>query len=411
MSPPLLTGGDTDRRPCPGPPLPEWIRPRPLEVACGLILDSSAEAPPLDAGGFDSPRRAVDTVVRRALARPPCLVSFSGGRDSAALLAAAVALARREGLELPIAATYRFPGAPGSQEDRWQEEVITHLGLAEWERITMTDELDCVGPVAGDVWRRHGILWPFNSFFLVPLLERARGGSLLSGVGGDELFTADQWWAARRVMSGRRRFRLRHIPTVGLALSPRVVRRAVFAHRHPIRWPWLHPEVEEAVNRRRAEWQARAPFSAASAVRWWWQSRTRVVISETLQHLAADRNTQLAQPFLEPAVMGAVAQHFGRRGPINRATTMRELFGDVLPEVTVERRTKAFFDEAFFNNHSRAFVAGWDGRGVDPALVDVGRLTATWQADAPDPRSFSLLEAAWSAQAGPITDQRRSSGP
>ena len=52
----------------------------------------------------------------RALRRPPCLVSFSGGLDSSALLAVATAVARREGLDDPVPATLVVPGSPESDE-------------------------------------------------------------------------------------------------------------------------------------------------------------------------------------------------------------------------------------------------------------------------------------------------------
>ncbi len=346
--------------------------------------------------GCGPPRTAVDVCAQRASSRPPCLVSFSGGRDSAAVLAAASALARREGLPLPIPATYRFPNATGSHEDQWQEDVVRHLGLADWERMTLTDELDAVGPVARKVLLRHGTVWPFNAHFLVLMLERAAPGSLLTGNRGRRAARARTRWAARSVLSGRRRLRLRHVRTVGLALAPRPLRQAALAGRHRIRWPWLHPEVEADLNRRRAYWDAAAPLSASRSVGWWWQSRTRVVLSETFACLAAEAGTQLVQPFLEPGVMGAVAHHFGARGPADRSAAMGDLFADVLPSGVIHRRSKAFFDEAFFGDHSRRFVEAWDGSGIDPSLVAADRSVATWAGEGPDP----LVLAAPSGVAG-----------
>jgi hypothetical protein len=84
----------------------------PLEVASGLVLDprrSRARLPSVRQG--TTPRAALEAAVLPALRRSPCLVSFSGGRDSSAVLAVAASVARREGLPLPIPATNRFPGA------------------------------------------------------------------------------------------------------------------------------------------------------------------------------------------------------------------------------------------------------------------------------------------------------------
>ena len=74
----------------------------PLEVASGLVfgLLPAAEAAPA-AGPPEDPLEALEAAVRPALERSPCVVSFSGGRDSSAVLAVATQVARREGLPLP----------------------------------------------------------------------------------------------------------------------------------------------------------------------------------------------------------------------------------------------------------------------------------------------------------------------
>lgn len=387
--------GVTDVADVAGTALSPRLRPGPLEIACGLIIDGEPHAPKLAVRASEPPRAAIDVAIRRALGRPPCLVSFSGGRDSAAILAAAVALARREGLAMPVPATFRFPAAPATHEDDWQEQVVAHLGLSEWVRITVTDELDSVGPVAQAVLRRHGVLWPFNAHLHVPLFERAGGGSLLTGVGGDDLLLPQRWRTTQAVLAGRVRPRMRHVRTVGLALAPVPARREILARRHPLHQPWLHPPVDALINRRRADWEARTPLRWNAGVGRWWQSRTRVVLAETMSLLAADSDTQVVQPFLEPTVLAAAAARFGVRGPADRTAAMREIFGDVLPDAVLARRTKATFDEAFFSNHSRAFARAWTGAGVDATLADADRLADVWNAAHPDPRSFSLMQAAW----------------
>ena len=377
--------------------LPASLRPGPLEIASGIIVDGEAHAAQLAGHSRPRTRAAIDDAIRRALLRPPCLVSFSGGRDSSAVLAAAAALARREGLELPIPATHRFPEVPSTQEDEWQEQVVRHLDLPDWVRNVVTDELDSIGPVAQAVLRRHGVLWPFNAHLHVPLFKRAGGGSLLTGIGGDELFGPQRWRVAQSLLSGRTRPRPRHLKTLGLAFAPTPVRRELLARRHEIRWPWLHPPVEARINRRRADWQARTPRRWDAALGWWWQSRTRVVLTQTMALLGADAQTQVVQPFLEPSVLQAAAGEFGARGPADRTAAMRAVFGDVLPDAVLARRSKATFDEAFCSHHSRAFAARWTGSGVDRSLVDVERVAGVWNAVRPDPRSFSLMQAAWLA--------------
>ena len=386
------------------------VGPTRCEIACGLVINVEPEAPRLTRGLRPHPRAAIEEVIRGALAHPPCVVSFSGGRDSSAVLAVAAAIARREGLPLPVPATHRFPGAPATREDGWQETVVRHLDLPDWERLTATDALDSVGPVARAVLRRHGVLWPFNAHFHVPLLDLAAGGSLLTGIGGDELFGSQRWAIALSVLTGRRRPAPRHLRALALALAPRPARRRVLNRRHQIRWPWLHQHVESSINRQRVAWQVRTPLRWPAALDWWWRSRHRVVLSETCELLANDAGTRLAQPFLERSVLEAAAAHYGARGPVNRTEAMRELFADVLPASVVARRTKATFDEAFFSDHSRAFAAAWTGGGIDDALINADRLAAVWHSCHPDPRSFSLLQSAWLAAEGTVADHRSAHG-
>ena len=380
-----------------GDALPARLRPRPLEVACGLALGVDTEAPRLDTRASGHPGVAIATAVRQALARPPCLVSFSGGRDSSAVLATAAAIARREGLPAPIPATYRFAAAPGSQEDEWQEQVVRHVGLADWERVPVTAELDAVGPVAQAVLLRRGLLWPFNAHFHVPLLQRAAGGTLLTGIGGDELFAPQPRSSARVLLGGRPRQRRPRTRSVALALAPRPVRRWALMHRRRLRFPWLHPGVDAAVGRQLADWRARSPVGWQRGVAWWWRSRYRTVLSASMAALAADAGTSVVHPFLEAAVVSGMAGHFGGAGPLDRSAAMRELFGDVLPDAVLSRRSKAHFDEAFISDHSRSFADEWAGAGVDGALVDRDRLATEWRGDHPDPRSLLLMQAAWLA--------------
>src|SRR5262249_39115635 len=154
------------------------------------------------------------------LRRGPCLVSFSGGRDSSAVLAVATAVARREGLPLPVPITHRFPAAAMTDESRWQEEVVDHLGLEDWIRLEGANELDAVGPVATASLRRHGLLWPSNAYFHAPLFEAADGGTVMTGVGGDEAFVPSSWSRQLAVLSGRVRPHARDVLRVGFALSP-----------------------------------------------------------------------------------------------------------------------------------------------------------------------------------------------
>jgi asparagine synthase (glutamine-hydrolysing) len=306
-----------------------------------------------------------------------------------------VSIARREGLPLPVPVTLRFRDAPGSDEAPFQEQVVAHLGLPDWDRLEMTTELDSVGVAAQRVFARHGLVWPFNTHFHEPMLRRAAGASLLTGIGGDELLGAQRWYAAVAVLARRRPPARTLGRTVALALAPRRLRQARIARRREIRWPWLRPDVEDAANEVRARWHAQAPLAWDRGVRWWWRSRARAVLLASMHAVAEDCDVRLVHPFLEPAVLAAATRTYGWRGPEGRGQAMRTLFRDVLPDAVLTRRSKAFFDQAFFSEPSREFVRTWTGDGVDTELVDPDRLAATWRAERPDPRSFLVLQAAW----------------
>ena len=63
------------------------------------------------------------------------------------MLAAATALARREGHELPVPVTRIYPDLPDTDESDWQRAVIDHLGLTEWVRLELRNgESELLGP-------------------------------------------------------------------------------------------------------------------------------------------------------------------------------------------------------------------------------------------------------------------------
>ena len=59
-------------------------------------------------------------------------MTFSGGRDSSAVLATATMVARKHGLNDPVPITLRCPAIEEADETASQELVIRHLGIEEW---------------------------------------------------------------------------------------------------------------------------------------------------------------------------------------------------------------------------------------------------------------------------------------
>ena len=123
-------------------------------------------------------------------------------------------------------------------------------------------------------------------------------------------------------------------------------------------------------------------------------------MSATLGAFAALMEVTVVHPFHDEGFLRSVAADRGRTGWPSRAAALHDLVGDVLPTEVVERTSKATFDTVFFNRHSRAFAERWDGGGVDRDLVDVDRLRSAWLAPDVDPRSLSLLQAAWAHDQG-----------
>jgi asparagine synthase (glutamine-hydrolysing) len=365
----------------------------PLEIASGLVLGTTPPGHRVSA--TVGAREALELAVRPALERGPCVVSFSGGRDSSAVLAVATHVARREGLPLPIPATNVFPAVKLSDEAEWQEQVVAHLALDEWARSEHEHELDCVGPVATDILSRHGLLWPFNAHFHAPLLRYANGGTLLTGVGGDELLLITNRSRWVELLRGHVRPEARDALRLGFALAPRPMRRWARARQLPIDFTWLRPDARQRFVREWADERVAQPRRWSELVDWVRRLRYVDVGTASLATIAAGEGARIVHPFLDPAFGAAIAALPSARRFETRTQAMTQLFGDLLPASVLERRTKASFDGAFWNEPSRAFVREWDGSGVDDHVVDGAALRAEWSKDSPDPRTYTLAQSVW----------------
>jgi hypothetical protein len=125
-----------------------------------------------------------------------------------------------------------------------------------------------------------------------------------------------------------------------------------------------------------------------------WRSRYLQCLLASRRALGADHDVALSGPFCDPLVLSTYASTHGASTP-GRKAALSTLAGDVLPGSLLSRRTKAGFDEPFFNRYSRSFVAGWAGHGVDERLVDVEGLRAEWRLDPPAANSYTLMQCAW----------------
>jgi len=327
----------------------------PLEIASGFVFGFSPPTPvlaPFEIGTLTQ-REALERAILPALMRPPCLMSFSGGCASSAILAVAVHLARREGLELPVPATNRVDGSASADDTARQERVIISLGVTEWVRLEVADELDLVGPVAMRVLRRHGFLWPSYAHLSLPLIEWASGGSLITGLGYRNAL-GDPGALLRRDLD-------------------------------PL--PWLRPSAQREV---RARWTADAasrPSAEHHRLGWWGRLRRVRVGIELLRRLGAELRVQVCHPLIDPMFSAALGQL-----PLHRRST-HALFEDLLPPELLARPTSSADKDAFWGARSRELAAAWQGEGVDPDLVDAAALQIQWSLQRPDPRTFLLLQS------------------
>jgi asparagine synthase (glutamine-hydrolysing) len=297
-----------------------------------------------------------------------------------------VRVARRERLDEPVPITIRATDVPHSHESEWQERVVEHLRPADWMRLEIRDELDAVGPYARRVLERHGLLWPFNAHFHLPMLDCAAGGTLLTGVGGDEL------WSASRAPRVRLRRRV-------LGFAPHPLRRMVLARREPIDYPWLRPRARQAAKRAAGSDSAAEPWTVLRRLDWWRGMRSTAVGTASLDLLAADAGAAICHPLLDAGLWGAVGAAAPRAGFGDRDAALTAAAGHLLPHDVVSRRTKAGFDGVFFHEHARALAGNWSGGGVPEELVDSAALCEHWRADAADAHSLTLLQAVWLASA------------
>lgn len=372
-----------------------------LEVGSGVVLG-------LDRSGFDEsrgpwphpapkPRTALEDVARRLLTRSPCVVAFSGGRDSSAVLAVLCAVARREGLAEPVAATARFDDDPSSDESDWQEQVVRALGVRDWEIIRPAEDFDLLGPEAVTALGRHGLLWPPPSYALLPMMRRAAGGVLVTGEGGDEAFALWPYARAWAAVSGRNRPRPRDVAALAVGASPRVVRRAVWRRREPPYQDWLRDPARRRYARALSAELADDPLRWDRYLQTMRRRRSVTLGLATMARLAGGVGAEFAAPLHDEAFLAGLAVEGGRRGLGGRTAVMTRLFGDLLPTSFLSRTTKATFGGVFWGPASRGFAEGWDGEGVDPSIVDVGRLRRAWLSSTPLYGAALPLHAAWLA--------------
>ena len=369
----------------------------PLELAAGVPLEPDGVRGRRPARPERSARAVLERLVLEALRAGPVSVSFSGGRDSSLVLAVAVHVARREGLPSPLPITMCHDSSE-SDESRWQERVLGHLGVEDRVCVDVGERMDVLGPEATDLLAAHGLQSPANAYLHLPVVAAAGSGTLLTGVGGDELLGSTAGRSAR-VLYGRARPRRRDGRSLLLAAAPLPVRRRWKAARtdHPYA-PWLTPKARHEVVRRlagaqvatRARWDVDAIRFAGS--------RSARLGRAGLDLVGARHGVRVLNPLLDPAFVDALAAEFGAIGPPSRSAAMWHLVSDLLPEDVLSRTTKAVFAAMVWGPAFRRFVSEWLPEELDPELrelVDGAALREAWSQPRPVFPSMMLVQHAW----------------
>ncbi|MEO8697963.1 MAG: asparagine synthase C-terminal domain-containing protein [Acidimicrobiales bacterium] len=334
-----------------------------------------------------------------ALQRPPCVVLFSGGVDSTLILAVATSVAREYALPLPIPFTRRFPALPETDESALQELVISRLGLDDWYRIDYATELDLIGDEAQRLLCVEGVLFPAPLYAWAPPLRFARGGSVVTGEGGDELFGPRRGgaaaYAARTLLRQPRRAP-RVASYLWRELTPRVLRRQrIRSELNEATFPWLTPTASAAVIDRLVFESADEPLNRHRAIdRLFARGAIRVGM-HNYEWLSAVHDVQLVQPLFDSRMVASVVAHAPRRAQVGRSRLIGAMLPGIVPDEVLYRTTKATFNRAYFTAVSRDFAASWDGSGMDESIVNVDALRTEWLSHTPSVMTFSLLQWAW----------------
>ncbi|MGY1779767.1 asparagine synthase-related protein [Geodermatophilus sp. SYSU D01036] len=366
-----------------------WGWPHGLDPTVTAVGSRRAE------GGH--PRQVLERLVRDALTAGPVFVSFSGGRDSSALLAVATHVARREGLPLPVPLTSRFRGDPEADETSWQELVVRHLALTDWVVVDASGTSDAVGEWSTAVLDAVGRnVFPPGATRSGVRAVHARGGTLIGGEPGDWVLGTHRMTYVRHLLRRRGRVGRRGWTAVAEALAPAPVRGALAARRTGS-LPWLLPEAARRHRRAAARDAWDDPLSWDRAVRSLLRRRFATLGLPTVAAVVRAHGAEPLEPFGTQAFVDAFAAWGGRSGRPGRTDVMHLLFGDLLPAEVLGRQSKAGFNRQVFGAATRAFAESWTGAGVDHGVVDAERLREEWLADRPDGRSLGLLQEAWLA--------------
>ncbi|MDV6304439.1 asparagine synthase-related protein [Rhodococcus cerastii] len=348
-----------------------------------------------------SPIEILDRILMEALSKTPCVIAFSGGRDSSLLLARAAMVAKKHGLPRPVALTHRYPAEDtDAQETEWQNRVIDHLRLLdlplEWVINDVSTEFDILGKPLTNLLAANGRpFYPPASGSTLFDCKFASGGSVVTGEFGDELFGSSRSYRFRRAVSA---FRLSEPKTIKGVVRPLLrTMRAVDVDEitQLTGVSWLTTE-ERALFLQDTKRAVDDSFGWRGEVRRKLTLRNLDVFVETRDRIAELFDCLAVDPFLDYKFIESWLDWVGYFG-MSRETAMSVLSDGLLPESVITRRGKAFFNRSRFGDETRKFLANWNGDGTSNPHVDAELMQAVWTQKLVPLQSALLLQQAWLA--------------
>ena len=349
-----------------------------------------------------SARGVLEALLVEALATSPCHILFSGGRDSSALLALALHLARQHGLPEPVPVTVRHPEAPESDETWWQELVVEHLRPRDHIVLEFRTEQRLLGDAAVAALERHGPVWPESVQLHGAIYRHLDRGTIVTGEGGDAFLTGHRMGAIRDGLMLRRPRRRNIRGAMHAARPASRRRRELDTQVGEFTPPWLSPPAAVEY-RRQAVAMSADPLRWDVATRSLLRTRPMSVFIANVEAAITEFGSRPLTPFTDPLFVEALANEAGPFGWGSRTAIFRRLFHDVLPDRVLRRTSKASFNSTRWGPEERAFAAAWDGTGLDPDWIDAEELREAWLADDPHPAADFLLHVAWAHAQGVAT--------
>ena len=277
-----------------------------------------------------------------------------------------------------------------------QERVVAFLGVDDWERVEVFDEVELLGALARRALRDAGVLFPVTSYVLLPLLDLARGGWLLVGGGWTDLFAFWRWTRLGDTFGGRRSPGRRELRQLALASLPPPARRAWLRSRsRPGVPPWLRVDAARAAEELNRVRGADVPVWFATALERQRTHRCYTGVRASLDALAASAGARALMPFRTDEYLSALAAVGGRWGFGDRSETFKRLAGHLIDEDLLRRPDAVNERQVLFGEQTREFAARWSGEGLDPAVVDPGVLRTAWLRDSIPWSSSTLLQLAF----------------